>query len=255
MDAHPPRFWELFFAVYEALPRQGPGSRACAAQALALCGPQPPRPQVLDLGCGSGAQTLHLAELTDARVLAIDNHAPFVTTLQGQLGPRGLAGRVTALVGDMAAPPVGPGTVDLIWSEGAAYFLGIEKALRLWRPLLRAGGHLAFSEAVWLSRRPPLAARRMWEREYPTMTDVAGNLARIDAVGGFAVCGHFTLPDSAWWDDFYVPMEARITALRRQHAGDDEALAVLASLAEEIEFHRQFGHTYGYEFFVLRRAD
>ena len=125
MDAHPPRFWELFFAVYEALPRQGPGSRACAAQALALCGPQPPRPQVLDLGCGSGAQTLHLAELTDARVLAIDNHAPFVTTLQGQLGPRGLAGRVTALVGDMAAPPVGPGTVDLIWSEGAAYFLGL----------------------------------------------------------------------------------------------------------------------------------
>lgn len=31
------RFWELFFELYEGLPRQGPGNRACAAKALDLC--------------------------------------------------------------------------------------------------------------------------------------------------------------------------------------------------------------------------
>lgn len=32
-----PRFREIFFQVYENLPRQGPGNRACAARALGLC--------------------------------------------------------------------------------------------------------------------------------------------------------------------------------------------------------------------------
>jgi len=31
-----------------------------------------------------------------------------------------------------------PGTVDLIWSEGATYIVGFEAGLRLCRPLLKA---------------------------------------------------------------------------------------------------------------------
>ena len=30
MDEPTPPFWQIFFEVYEALPRQGPGNRACA---------------------------------------------------------------------------------------------------------------------------------------------------------------------------------------------------------------------------------
>jgi hypothetical protein len=37
-----PRFWEVFFEVYEAQPRQGPGNRECTARALALCRDLPP---------------------------------------------------------------------------------------------------------------------------------------------------------------------------------------------------------------------
>ena len=58
-----PRFWEIFFELFEGLPRQGPGNRASAERALGLCRGLPPAPAVLDLGCGVGGQTLHLAEL------------------------------------------------------------------------------------------------------------------------------------------------------------------------------------------------
>jgi len=64
-----PRFWEVFFELYEGLPRQGPGNRACAEKALGLCRDLPPTPVVLDLGCGVGRQTLHLVELLRLRVL------------------------------------------------------------------------------------------------------------------------------------------------------------------------------------------
>jgi len=43
------RFWEIFFDVYENLPRQGPGSRSCAARALKLYRDLPEFPVILDL--------------------------------------------------------------------------------------------------------------------------------------------------------------------------------------------------------------
>ena len=70
---------------------------------------------------------------------------------------------------------------------------------------------------------------------------------------GFELVGHFTLPDEAWWDDFYTPMEARIAELRGKYAGDGEASAILDQLAEEPEMHRRHADFYAYEFFVARR--
>ena len=61
---------EVFLDVFLALPRQGPGNRACTLQALDACVGLPDRPRVLDLGCGTGAQTLDLASQF-ARVLYI----------------------------------------------------------------------------------------------------------------------------------------------------------------------------------------
>ena len=31
------RFWDIFFELYEGLPRQGPGNHSCAVKALDLC--------------------------------------------------------------------------------------------------------------------------------------------------------------------------------------------------------------------------
>jgi cyclopropane fatty-acyl-phospholipid synthase-like methyltransferase len=82
MNEPTPRFWEIFFEVYENLPRQGPGNRQCATRALGLCRELPESPVILDLGCGVGGQTLQLAELTAGSIVAIDKHAPSIKRLQ-----------------------------------------------------------------------------------------------------------------------------------------------------------------------------
>ncbi len=63
MNRPSPRFREIFFEVFESLPWQGPGSRACIARALELCTDLPQAPTILDLGCGVDAQTFDLAEI------------------------------------------------------------------------------------------------------------------------------------------------------------------------------------------------
>ena len=80
-------------------------------------------------------------------------------------------------------------------------------------------------------------------------------MAPVAAVAGcgFSTLGHFTLPDEAWWDDFYTPLQRRLEELRGRHAGDGEALAVLDQIAAEPEMYRRYSDYYAYAFFVARR--
>ncbi len=250
---------DLFFELFESLPRQGPGLAACTARALALCRGLPAAPSVLDLGCGAGAQTLHLAALLPAaHIVAVDLHPPHIQRLRAERHRQGLGGRLEPQVADMrrlrderSALGLPDGGVDLIWSEGALYNLGLAPALQLCRDLLRPGGCLAFTDAVWRRDDPPPELRAAFESDYPGMGRVEDDLALLRA-GGFELLGHFSLPDAAWWEDFYTPMQARIAELRHRHAGDAQAQALLDSLALEPEMHRRHGDGYAYEFFVAR---
>ncbi|MBM9535711.1 class I SAM-dependent methyltransferase [Desulfobulbus alkaliphilus] len=247
-----PRFWEIFFEVYGALPRQGPGNRACAARALSLCRDLPPSPAVLDLGCGAGGQTLHLAELLDGSIMAIDTHTPGIELLKKKITARGLDQRIQARVGDMSDLQLPPRSFDLIWSEGALYNIGIAAALKLCHDLLRPNGYLAFTDAVWREDNPPAEVRAGFELDYPAMGDTDQLITTIQAAG-FELIGHFTLPDEAWWEDFYTPMEERIKELRHVYSHDPQALAILDQIGEEPALHRHHSRCYAYEFFVVRR--
>lgn len=247
-----PRFREIFLALFEALPRQGPGNRACAARALGFCRDLPASPAVLDLGCGVGGQTLHLAELTAGTIVALDRHAPSIARLRASLAQRGLLQRVQAVVGDMAHPGQPPESFDLVWSEGALYNIGIERALGICHGLLRPGGYLAFTDAVWRKENPLPEIKAGFDAEYPTMGWADDVLVAIEKCG-FEQIGHFTLPDEAWWTNFYTPMQRHIGKLRGQYADDSEALSILDQLAQEPEMHRLYSDYYAYEFFIARR--
>jgi SAM-dependent methyltransferase len=248
-----PHFWEVFFEVFEALPRQGPGNLTCAARALGLCHDLPSSPAVLDLGCGVGGQTLHLAELTSGSIVALDSHAPSIERLRSTIAERGLSQCVRPVVGDMAHPGLPSESFDLIWSEGALYNIGIGNALRICHGLLRPGGYLAFTEAVWRKKDPPAEVKASFDLDYPAMGWVPDVLTAIEGCE-FSLIGRFTLPDEAWWDDFYTPMQRRIEELRGKYTSDREALAVLDQLAQEPEMHRAHSEYYAYEFFVVRRG-
>jgi SAM-dependent methyltransferase len=247
-----PRFWDLFFEVYENLPRQGPGNRACATKAFALCQELYDIPAILDLGCGVGGQTFQLAELSSGTILAIDSHAPSIERLQAAIIERGLSHRVSAMVGDMACLEQAPESFDLIWSEGALYSIGLRDALRICHELLRPGGYLVFTDAIWRKENPPSAVKASFDLDYPTMGSLNDDVTAIQDCG-YELVGHFTLPDEAWWDDFYTPMETRINELRNKYTNDAEASAILDQLAEEPNMHRRYSDFYAYEFFVARR--
>jgi SAM-dependent methyltransferase len=240
----------LFFEIFTGLPRQGPGDAASTRRALALVPGLGASSRVLDLGCGTGQQSLVLARSAPARILAVDNHAPFVDELNRKAAAAGLADRLEAQVGDMRDLDL-PGPFDLIWCEGAIYVLGLEDGLRAWRPLLATAGHVAITEVCWTKPDPPAECAAFWEREYPAIRDVAARLAAIHACG-YDVVGHFGLPASAWWDDYYRPLQASVTAFRDRHGGEGDAAELADQVQHEIDVWHRYGEFYGYEFFVMR---
>jgi SAM-dependent methyltransferase len=149
----------LFFELHSGLAHEAPGSRADTLRALALTGRSGPL-RVLDAGSGPGAASLTLLDaLPEAEVIALDLHAPFLADTQARADAAGLGARLRTHAGDMAEPPFAPASLDLIWSEGAAYSIGVPRALDAWKPLLAPGGRIAFSDAVWTDAA---------EREEPT---------------------------------------------------------------------------------------
>ena len=239
---------EIFWAVHRDLPREAPGSDEATRQALAMLPDLPPAPRILDIGCGPGAQTVVLARESGGMVTAVDTHQPFLDDLTRRAAQAGVAERIRPLNAsmfdlDFTEP------FDLIWSEGAIYIIGFERGLRQWRRLLKPGGYVAVTELSWLKPNPPTEAAAFWQEAYPEMGTIEENLARLTAAG-YRTLGHFALPESAWWDNYYHPMAARIAALRQQYRGNTEAQRVLDAEQAEIDLYRHCSAWYGYLFYV-----
>ena len=245
-----PTFWE----VHSGLEREGPGDEASLRRALDLLPALPAAPQILDVGCGPGAQTLGLLRHTAGTVTAVDTHQPFLNDLKRRAEAAGVAERVTTVNVSMAALPFEDAAFDLIWSEGAIYFIGLEAGLSAWRRLLRPGGCIAVTEPCWLKppAELPQGARDNWA-EYPAMRSVE-DLPKVPARAGYRLLGHFVLPPEAWWA-YYEPMQARVDQLLPRHAGDAVALAELARHQAEIDAYGAFGDSFSYLFLVMQRED
>jgi SAM-dependent methyltransferase len=241
----------LFFEIFNGLPRQGPGDAASTIRALRLVPRIGAETRVLDLGCGTGLQTRTLARNSPARFVAIDNHPPFVDEANRQARTLGMADRIDARVGDMCQLDFAPGSFDLIWCEGAIYVPGFERGLRAWRPLLAHGGHLAVTDVCWSRPDPPAECADFWAREYPAIRDPMTLLTIIDACGYDSV-GHFALPASSWWDDYYAPLEHNIAQFRIRHATEQDAQKLADRTQHEIDIWRAYSDSYHYEFFVMR---
>lgn len=245
----PQSHFDALIELHRGLPREGPGDAAFARGLLRSLPPLPARPRIADLGCGSGAGALLLAEHFGVPVRAVDMSAVLLDQLREQAAARGLAQLVMPEQADMGMLDWPRASLDLLWSEGAAYSLGFEQALRTWRPLLVDGGIAVVSELTWFTDAPPAAAREFWAAAYPTQGTEAENVQRIRRAG-YRPLDLRRLPAACWWSSYYGPLRARIAQLA---PGAVDA-AVLSETAQEIALFEAHSDAYGYVFYVAVAA-
>lgn len=238
-------YMAAFMGVFSGLDYWGPGSTQITEQVLASL---PIRPRsILEVGCGNGVATLVLAKQSSARITALDTDEGALERLRARATAAHLVDRIDTLCLDMAKLPELSASFDVIWAEGSAYIIRVERALKDWRSLLEPGGVLVFSDLVWRTEAPPDDLRSYWASEYPAMTRVPVRLAQARRAG-FRVLGHFDMGREAM-DNYFRPLEARVAEMKRRLEGT----RVLDDLRAELAAYHTCDGIVSYEMFVLQK--
>lgn len=124
---------ELMMHLHLNNDRQGPGSEEMTRLALdiarvdkAACY------RMADLGFGTGAQTLTLAQELQGEIVAVDLFETFLEKMQERIHNAHLKASVTSLATSIDHLPFAEGEFDIIWSEGAVYNIGFRKGTGYW---------------------------------------------------------------------------------------------------------------------------
>jgi SAM-dependent methyltransferase len=235
--------------------RQGQGDSDFSRYILSNLPTLPLKPRIADLGCGSGAGALLLAQYYQSTVVAVDSSAVFIDELKARAEQLGIEHLIVPIHGDMGKLDRSVGVFDLLWSEGSIYHLGFEQGLKLWRPLVADGGIAVISELSWFTDNAPDPAIAYWQNAYLMMGTEAENIGRANR-SGFSVLSTHRLPSQAWWVNYYEPLRERMQQIEVTPITRWRSLSARQSVIDETEaemrMFEQFSDSYGYTFYVLQ---
>ncbi len=103
--------------------------------------------------------------------------------------------------------------------KGHIFIVGFEAGLRAWKPFLKKGGYMVVSDADWFESNPPSELVKWWESEGYVPESEDEMKERVKKAG-LRLVATYRLPEAGWWENYYVPMLARIAELRKTHGSD-----------------------------------
>jgi ubiquinone/menaquinone biosynthesis C-methylase UbiE len=243
--------WDIFFEIHKDIPREGSGRDEYTQKAFEMI-PPIKQPKILDIGCGPGLQTIKLAELTDGEIIGIDIHQPYLDKLEKNTKKHNLSHRIKAINKSMTEMDFPEETFDIIWAEGSIFVIGFERGLKEWKKYIKPNGFLAVHEMTWLKDNPPKEISNYFERVYPAITTIEKDIEIIKKCN-YKLLGHFPLPEDAWWDLYYNPLEQRLQKLKIKYKNNKEALDMIKEEELEIALFRKYNDWYGSVFYVMQR--
>lgn len=248
MEEHE-KYIQALIKLHHGLERQGPGDTTYSNLILSQIKTLPENPRIADIGCGAGAGTLLLAQKFKSKVRAVDFSREFLNELINRAEQRGLDHLVEVIECDMGSLDWEPATIDLLWSEGAAYNLTFEGALKAWRPLMAENGIAVISEMNYFTGNVPEPVQVYWQNAYPAMGTESENSDRAGSAG-FEVLQIHRLPSKAWWDNYYGPLRENMDPL--EHSKDRIIQSVIKETREEMKLFERYEKYYGYSFYILK---
>jgi ubiquinone/menaquinone biosynthesis C-methylase UbiE len=171
------------------------------------------KPEILDIGCGSGIPTIELARLSGGKVTGVDTDQTQLERLAKKAKRAGLADRVKAVNRSLLDLKFPERSYDIIWAEGSIAMAGFERGLREWRRFVRDNGFMVVHDDLG-----PLEAK-----------------LRTVSESGYRLIDYFVLDENVWWNEYYGPLGARLNELRTKHQGDQAALAKLSPDQREVD--------------------
>lgn len=244
--------FNLICSYFSMIERQGPGSPEVTKKALGFVDGLTPTSQIADIGCGTGGQTLVLAQHAPGQITGIDLFPLFIDHFNANAQKAGFQHRMTGLTASMDDLPFQKESLDLIWSEGAIYNIGFKNGLNYWNPFLKKGGFLAVTEASWFTEKRPEEINSFWTDAYPEIDTIPVKVAQMQEAG-FVPVATFILPEICWTEHFYVPQVKAQEDFLKQYPDNPTVAAFIANERHEAGLYQKYKDYYGYVFYIGRK--
>jgi SAM-dependent methyltransferase len=244
--------FNLVSEYYANFERQGPGSPEATLKALSFIDNLTDNSRIVDLGCGTGGQTMVLAQNAPGRITGIDLFPDFIGLFNANVQKFGLQDKVKGVVGSMDELPYGNEELDLIWSEGAIYNIGFRRGVNEWKRYLKTGGYLAVSEASWFTDERPAEIHDFWMDAYPEIDTIPNKAAQIQQAG-YVPVATFVLPENCWTDHFYALHAEAQEQFLKKYEGNPNVEKMIAFERHEAALYRKYKAYYGYVFYIAKK--
>lgn len=243
---------ELICEYFSNLERQGPGSPEITIKALSFIDNLTAESRIADIGCGTGGQTMVLAQNVSGSITGIDLFPKFIDMFHANARRLNLHGRVKGIIGSMDNLSFQSEELDLIWSEGAIYNIGFERGLNEWRKFLKTGGYIAVSEASWFTVERPAEIDKFWKDAYSEIDTIPNKVVQMQQAG-YVPIANFILPETCWTKHFYEPQIAVQKAFLEKYTGNKTAEEFVANQQNEAELYYKYKPYYGYVFYIGKK--
>ncbi|MCL2037512.1 methyltransferase domain-containing protein [Candidatus Saccharibacteria bacterium] len=247
-----PTVLDLIIETHVGLERQGPGSPETTIKALSLVNGLNKNSRVLDLGCGTGGQTMVLAQNIAGNIFGIDQIPEFIDIFNENAKKLGLEKRVQGLVGSIYELPFKKEEFDLIWSEGVIDNFGSEKGLKYWHGFLKKNGYIVVSCASWFTDEHPKEIEKFWTDADCELNTIEKNIS-IMRKAGFTPIATFKLPKECWTNNYFVPREKAEKTLPEKYPGSKTVEAYMKDEKREVELYTKYNQYYGYAFYIGKK--
>ena len=239
----------LICEYYSTVKRQGPGSPEITLKALSFIDNLNDASRIVDIGCGTGGQTMVLAKHAPGQITGLDIFPTFIDLFNANAVKLNLQDRVKGVIGSMDNLPFQEEELDLMWSEGAIYNIGFERGLNEWRKFLKPGGYVAVSEGSWFTDERPSEIEEFWQDAYPEIDTIPNKVAQMQKAG-YVPVATFMLPENCWTEHFYPPQIEAHEAFLKKHAGNKTAAEFIANQRHEMKLYQKYKAYYGYVFYI-----
>ena len=146
--------------------------------------PQMDNPSILDIGCGSGLQSIELAKMCNGHITAIDIDVPALMLLQRRIKEQELSHRFSIKQVSIQDLHLLRETFNIIWAEGSIYAVGFEKGIRDWKQILKKDGFLVVHD-----ENDRVDAKLQIIKKY-----------------GYKILGQIEVPHEEWEERYYKPL-------------------------------------------------
>jgi len=243
---------DLIIETHSGLKRQGPGSPEMTIKALSYIDNHKNFAKTLDLACGTGGQTMVLADNITGKITGVDIIPELINIFNDNAKKLNFHERVNGIVGSMDNLPIQDNEFDLIWSEGAIDNIGFEKGLTYWYGLLKKNGYVAVTCPSWFTNERPEEIEKFWSGVGIGLDTIAFNISIMQNIG-YVPIASFILPEKCWIDDYFIPRKTEDKKLLEKYTGNKTVQAYVNDNKYEEELFSKYNQYYGYVFYIGKK--